>query len=85
MDKKAYSVADFCRVFGVSKPFLYKLWGQGKGPRSYYVGRRRFISREAGAAWQHAREAESDATAVGESLPRNVRTRAPVSRDGEVA
>jgi hypothetical protein len=38
---------------------FYKLDEQGKAPKTYHVGVRRFITDEADAAWLRDREAES--------------------------
>jgi len=58
-DRDAYSVAEFCARHGFSKWFLYSEWRQGRGPRFFWVGDRRFITREAAADWRQEQEAET--------------------------
>jgi len=60
MDAKAFSVVRFCATYGLSKPLLYQLWREGRGPRSYTVNRRRYISVEAAECWQRDLENEAN-------------------------
>lgn len=48
---EAYSVGNFCAAYTLSRSALYDLWKEGKGPRSFTVGRRRLISRDAARGW----------------------------------
>jgi hypothetical protein len=48
---------EFCAAEKISRSMLYKLWGQGKGPRWFYVGTTRRISHEARQEWRRAGEA----------------------------
>jgi hypothetical protein len=57
MSIQAYTIAGFCEAYRISRSLLYKLWQMGRGPTSYPVGRRRYISFEAARRWQHEREA----------------------------
>lgn len=57
IDKKAYSIDEFCRAHGISRAFYYKLKSVGKAPVEMAVGTRRLISDESGAAWRRQREA----------------------------
>jgi predicted DNA-binding transcriptional regulator AlpA len=50
------SIADFCGANRISRPFLYKLWAQGKGPKFIKLGRRVLISKEAAAEWRSSLE-----------------------------
>jgi predicted DNA-binding transcriptional regulator AlpA len=59
----SFSIDAWCRHRGLSRAMFYELDQQGKAPRTYYVGTRRFISSEADAAWLRAREAESNEAA----------------------
>jgi hypothetical protein len=53
------TVTEWCQHRRVSRAMAYKLWAQGKGPKYYCIGSRRYISAEADAAWLAAREAEA--------------------------
>jgi hypothetical protein len=55
-DRAAYSIPEFCRRYGFSPAFFFKMQTQGKGPRMMEVGRRRLISREADEVWRRERE-----------------------------
>ena len=52
------TVAEWCAHRRVSRSMLYKLWKEGRGPASHYIGTKRLISSEADAAWLADREAE---------------------------
>jgi predicted DNA-binding transcriptional regulator AlpA len=58
MEVQAMSVIDFCDRHSISRPMLYKLLREGKGPRTMRIGSRQYISAEAAADWRRAREAE---------------------------
>ena len=47
----AYTVADFCAAYSISRPFLYRLWSEGRGPRSVKLGRRVLIRAEDAENW----------------------------------
>jgi hypothetical protein len=53
------TVAEWCEHRRVSRSMAYKLWAEGRGPITHYVGKKRLISDEADAAWVREREAES--------------------------
>ena len=53
----AYTIPEFCARHRISRPFLYKLFERGSGPRVMRVGSRVLITREAAADWRKAREA----------------------------
>ena len=55
----ALSIKEFCRRYGISDSFFYKLQREGKGPRTIKIAGRKMITKEAAADWQRAREAES--------------------------
>lgn len=56
--REAYDVAGFCEAMGISRPFYYRLAADGRGPRSFKLGRRRLISREAAHEWLREQERE---------------------------
>jgi predicted DNA-binding transcriptional regulator AlpA len=49
--KRAYSVAEFCDAYGISRASFYILSNKGNAPASFQVGRRRLIMVEAAQAW----------------------------------
>jgi hypothetical protein len=51
-----YSIAAFCTRHNISRGMFYKLVKAGKAPRTFNVGTRVLISREAAAAWRAERE-----------------------------
>ncbi len=55
----AYSVAEFCSAFRISKPFFYTMLREGRAPVTFKLGRRRLISKAAAEQWRRDREAES--------------------------
>ena len=58
-DDPTYTIKEFCEVERISRSLLYKLWGQGGGPRFYRAGSRRLISRQARSEWRERLEAEA--------------------------
>jgi hypothetical protein len=52
----AYSVIEFCKSHGFSKPTFYKLVRNGEGPRLMRIGARTLISAEAAAEFRRQRE-----------------------------
>lgn len=59
MQKSAYSPAQFCDQHGIARTTFYALLKEGRGPRTFKVGRRTLISAEAAADWRARMEAES--------------------------
>jgi hypothetical protein len=53
------TVDEWCAYRRLSRSMAYKLWAEGFGPATYYVGTKRLISSEADAAWLAEREAEA--------------------------
>ena len=53
------TVAEWCEYRRLSRSMAYKLWQEGRGPMTHYVGTKRLISGEADAAWLLERESES--------------------------
>ena len=54
----AYSIEEFAAIYGVGRTSVFEEISSGR-LRTYKVGRRRYISAEAAAEWQRAREAEA--------------------------
>lgn len=52
----AYSIDEFCARNSISRQLFYKLKPQGLMPKTFKLGARVLISREAAAAWRRARE-----------------------------
>ena len=57
----AFSLVRFCRRHGISVQMFYKLSSRGLAPRTFNVGTRVLVSREAAAEWRRDREAASAA------------------------
>ncbi len=57
----AYTIAEFCRRYRISRSALYAQWRAGHGPRIYRIGRTARISAEAAATWIAERESEAAA------------------------
>jgi predicted DNA-binding transcriptional regulator AlpA len=58
------TITEFLAVEKMCRSMLYKLWSEGKGPRSFTIGTKRLISAEARLEWRRAREAETAAKVV---------------------
>jgi hypothetical protein len=56
---QSYTVDEFAEAERISRAMVYKLWGDGKGPRYYMVGNVRRITHQARLEWQQQREAEA--------------------------
>jgi predicted DNA-binding transcriptional regulator AlpA len=52
LEKKAYSIQEFCKVYGFSKQHFYKMEKRGITPKILSFGRRRLITVEAINEWQ---------------------------------
>lgn len=63
MRNPAYTLAEFCQAFRISRTFLYELNKKGQGPRLMRVGRRCLISAEAAADWSKQMEAQTGTVA----------------------
>jgi hypothetical protein len=53
----AFTVAEFCKRHRLSVQLFYKY--EGRMPATFYIGKRRFISREAAARWRAEQECAS--------------------------
>lgn len=56
MDAETYSVDEFCRAHRICRATFYNI-PEDSRPKTYMVGKRRFISREAAAEWRRKLEA----------------------------
>lgn len=64
MQLSAYSPAQFCDLHGIARTTFYALAKEGKGPRTFKVGRRTLVSVEAAAAWRRRMEEETACQAL---------------------
>ncbi len=55
----AFTIAEFCDAYRISRVKLYQLWRDGLGPRYMCVGKKRLIAVEAGRDWVTEGEARS--------------------------
>lgn len=53
---RAQSIDDFCKAYGISRSFFYKLKDQNKAPKTMKVGQKVLISSEAAQEWQQSME-----------------------------
>ncbi len=53
---KAYTINSFCAAYSISRSLFYKLQEQGKAPKTFKLGKRVLISRDAAEAWQNTLE-----------------------------
>jgi len=56
-----FDVPSFCKAHKVSRALFYQLLRDGRGPRTYTIGRRRYITREAAATWRTEMEMQGAA------------------------
>ena len=47
----AMTVAAFCDANDLSRPWFYRLMARGEAPRTFLLGRKRYISAEEAKAW----------------------------------
>lgn len=55
--REAYTVAEFCEAFRISRSFFYDEIRRGAGPKTYKSGKNRFVSVEAAKEWRVRMEA----------------------------
>ncbi len=56
-NQKAYTIAEFCAAYRISRKELYRLWEQKVGPRSRRISPRKIIILiEDAEAWAHDNE-----------------------------
>jgi hypothetical protein len=58
---RAFTVAEFCASYRLSRSGLYQQWAQGTGPKFFKIGAKILISVEAAEAWRREREAATAA------------------------
>ena len=59
----AYSIADFCHAHGnITRQHFHSLIKRGLGPRTFKVGKRTLISRQAASEWVCLLETKTAAT-----------------------
>jgi hypothetical protein len=67
-DLDCYSILEFCRRHGFSRPHFYRLRIQGLTPVEFRLGNRVLITREAAEAWRRersrSRKRSNPATAI---------------------
>jgi predicted DNA-binding transcriptional regulator AlpA len=54
--RRAFTIEEFCKAYGISRALYYKLLKAGEGPRIAKIGSKTLISDEAAADWLRARE-----------------------------
>jgi predicted DNA-binding transcriptional regulator AlpA len=59
--RRAMTLEEWCAARRISRGMFYKLRRQGRAPRTYTVGTRRFVSNEADQAWQAEQESQNSA------------------------
>jgi hypothetical protein len=62
-DDKSRTIAQFCQLEQMSRPFYFGLRKRGKGPREYREGRFVRITPTAHEEWRREREADTNNTA----------------------
>jgi predicted DNA-binding transcriptional regulator AlpA len=55
-DELVFTINEFCAAHKISRSQLYKLWKQGRGPRTKHVGSKVLITAESAAEWRAADE-----------------------------
>lgn len=61
MKKLGYSIAEFCALYGISRPFFYTLAKRGQAPEVMKLGTRTIISVDAATRWQEKMERQFSA------------------------
>jgi predicted DNA-binding transcriptional regulator AlpA len=54
--RRAFTIQEFCKAYGISRALYYKLLKAGEGPRIAKIGSKTLISDEAAAKWLRGRE-----------------------------
>jgi predicted DNA-binding transcriptional regulator AlpA len=52
MDKKAYTIKEFCNMYGIKLPYYFHLQKTGRAPSVLKLGRKVFIPVEAIKEWE---------------------------------
>jgi len=48
---ETFSINSFCEAYGISRALFYKLQNEGRAPKTFNLGRRVMISKDAARAW----------------------------------
>lgn len=56
MDRQAFTLAEFCAAYHVSRGRLHELEQAGLGPKTYRIASRPYISADAAREWQQRME-----------------------------
>jgi predicted DNA-binding transcriptional regulator AlpA len=62
-----FRIPEFCRAFGISEDFYYRLQRTGLGPKTIKIGNVTIISDIAADTWRREREAATAATEIASS------------------
>jgi predicted DNA-binding transcriptional regulator AlpA len=57
--RRAFTIEEFCKSYGISRALYYKLLKTGNGPRIAKIGSKTLIGDEAANEWLRAREVAS--------------------------
>lgn len=57
MEKRAFTIAEFCEAYNVSRGRLHELDRAGLGPKTYRIASRPYVSLAAAQEWQQRMEA----------------------------
>jgi hypothetical protein len=57
--EEVLSIAEYCKREGISRALLNKEWAEGRGPKSFKRGARRFITAKAADAYRRRLEKEA--------------------------
>jgi excisionase family DNA binding protein len=57
--RRAFTIEEFCKSYGISRALYYKLLKSGHGPRIAKIGSKTLISDEAADEWLREREIAS--------------------------
>lgn len=52
----ALTINDFCEAYSISRSYFYKLKEQNRAPKTFTLGRKVLISRQAAEEWQRTVE-----------------------------
>lgn len=54
VERRLLTIDNFCAMYSISRPTLYRLWGRGDGPAWVRLGGRRLIARDDADNWVRA-------------------------------
>jgi len=60
VDKRVFTVSQFCEAYGIGRTKLYQLFDEGRGPTTVRVGRRVLIPADAAETWLRQLEKPAD-------------------------